>query len=156
MILWRKENINTHDIEEHGIFNKRIVSPAMTRTRTCSNGLSLQPSRMLWVHWMWSAITRLFVKGKTEEPAPGTRDRTCDGVPDTVVHVFDEMDRNAGDDRRKGPAGEQHHDGTETEHFSDAYDSRQVYIPLLLFNFIITHRLLHAILNIYESYHFAD
>ncbi|KAK9302489.1 hypothetical protein QLX08_005556 [Tetragonisca angustula] len=74
---------------------------------------------------MWSAITRLFVKGKTEEPAPGTRDRTCDGVPDTVVHVFDEMDRNAGDDRRKGPAGEQHHDGTETEHFSDAYDSRQ-------------------------------
>lgn len=74
---------------------------------------------------MWSAITRLFVKGKTEEPAPSTRDRTCDGVPDTVVHVFDKMDRNAGDDRRKGPAGEQHHDGAETEHFSDAYDSRQ-------------------------------
>ncbi|XP_071861893.1 calmodulin-regulated spectrin-associated protein patronin isoform X24 [Bombus fervidus] len=74
---------------------------------------------------MWSAITRLFVKGKTEESAPRTKDRTCDGVPDTVVHVFDAMDRNAGDDRRKGPAGEQHHDGAETEHFSDAYDSRQ-------------------------------
>ncbi|XP_033353108.1 patronin isoform X27 [Bombus vosnesenskii] len=74
---------------------------------------------------MWSAITRLFVKGKTEESAPRTKDRTCDGVPDTVVHVFDAMDRNAGDDRRKGPAGEQHHDGAESEHFSDAYDSRQ-------------------------------
>ncbi|XP_043602139.1 patronin isoform X15 [Bombus pyrosoma] len=74
---------------------------------------------------MWSAITRLFVKGKTEESAPRTKDWTCDGVPDTVVHVFDAMDRNAGDDRRKGPAGEQHHDGAESEHFSDAYDSRQ-------------------------------
>nr|XP_034195708.1 patronin isoform X18 [Osmia lignaria] len=74
---------------------------------------------------MWSAISRLFVKGKTEEPAPRTEDWTCDDVPDTVVHVFDAMDRNAGDDRRKGPAGEQQHGGTESEHFSDAYDSRQ-------------------------------
>ncbi|XP_017760212.1 PREDICTED: patronin isoform X9 [Eufriesea mexicana] len=73
---------------------------------------------------MWSAISRLFVKGKTEESAPRTEDRTCDGVPDTVVHVFDAMDRNAGDDRRKGPAGEQHYGATESEHF-DAYDSRQ-------------------------------
>ncbi|XP_006608346.1 patronin isoform X14 [Apis dorsata] len=74
---------------------------------------------------MWSAISRLFVKGKTEEPALSTENHTCDGVPDTVVHVFDAMDRNAGDDRRKGPAGEQHHGGAEFEHFSDAYDSRQ-------------------------------
>ena len=75
---------------------------------------------------MWSAISRLFVKGKTEESALSTENHTCDGVPDTVVHVFDAMDRNAGDDRRKGPAGEQHHGGAEFEHFSDAYDSRQV------------------------------
>ncbi|KZC04264.1 hypothetical protein WN55_02153 [Dufourea novaeangliae] len=75
---------------------------------------------------MWSAISRLFVKGKTEESAPKTEDRTCDRVPDTVVHDFDAMDRNAGDDRRKGPAGEQLHAGAESEHFSDAYDSRQV------------------------------
>ncbi|XP_061943067.1 patronin isoform X25 [Apis cerana] len=74
---------------------------------------------------MWSAISRLFVKGKTEESALSTENHTCDGVPDTVVHVFDAMDRNAGDDRRKGPAGEQHHGGAEFEHFSDAYDSRQ-------------------------------
>ncbi|XP_076245330.1 calmodulin-regulated spectrin-associated protein patronin isoform X6 [Calliopsis andreniformis] len=74
---------------------------------------------------MWSAISRLFVKGKTEEPAPRTEDRTCDGLHDTVVHVLDAMDRNAGDDRRKGPAGEQQHAGAESEHFSDAYDSRQ-------------------------------
>ncbi|XP_053979274.1 patronin isoform X2 [Hylaeus volcanicus] len=74
---------------------------------------------------MWSAISRLFVKGKTEEPAPGTEDRTCDGVSDTVVHVFDAMDRNVGDDRRKGTAGEQQHAAAESEHFSDAYDSRQ-------------------------------
>ncbi|XP_076668125.1 calmodulin-regulated spectrin-associated protein patronin isoform X13 [Andrena cerasifolii] len=74
---------------------------------------------------MWSAISRLFVKGKAEEPAPRTENRTCDGLPDTVVHVFDEMDRNAGDDRRKGPAGDQQHAGPESEHFSDAYDSRQ-------------------------------
>ncbi|XP_076387950.1 calmodulin-regulated spectrin-associated protein patronin isoform X5 [Megachile rotundata] len=74
---------------------------------------------------MWSAISRLFVKGKTEESAPRTEDRTCDDVSDTVVHVFDAMDRNAGDDRRKGPAGEQQHGGAESEHFSDAYDSRQ-------------------------------
>ncbi|XP_015430817.1 PREDICTED: patronin isoform X4 [Dufourea novaeangliae] len=74
---------------------------------------------------MWSAISRLFVKGKTEESAPKTEDRTCDRVPDTVVHDFDAMDRNAGDDRRKGPAGEQLHAGAESEHFSDAYDSRQ-------------------------------
>lgn len=60
------------------------------------------------------------------EPAPRTEDRTCDGVPGTVVHDFDAMDRNAGDDRRKGPAGEQQHAGPESEHFSDAYDSRQV------------------------------
>ncbi|XP_031843930.1 calmodulin-regulated spectrin-associated protein patronin isoform X12 [Nomia melanderi] len=74
---------------------------------------------------MWSAISRLFVKGKTVEPAPRTEDRTCDGVPGTVVHDFDAMDRNAGDDRRKGPAGEPQHAGPESEHFSDAYDSRQ-------------------------------
>ncbi|XP_043500828.1 patronin isoform X12 [Polistes fuscatus] len=44
------------------------------------------------------------------------------------------MDRNAGDDRRKGPAGEQQQQqllqqyqlaGGDAEHFSDAYDSRQ-------------------------------
>nr|XP_050865237.1 patronin isoform X14 [Vespula vulgaris] len=46
------------------------------------------------------------------------------------------MDRNAGDDRRKGPAGEHHLQqqqqqqqyqlaGGDAEHFSDAYDSRQ-------------------------------
>ncbi|XP_076178099.1 calmodulin-regulated spectrin-associated protein patronin isoform X5 [Ptiloglossa arizonensis] len=74
---------------------------------------------------MWSAISRLFVKGKTEEPAPETEDWTCDGVSDTVVHVFDAMDRNVGDDRRKGPAGEQQHAAAESEHFSDAYHSRQ-------------------------------
>ncbi|XP_043262535.1 patronin isoform X4 [Colletes gigas] len=74
---------------------------------------------------MWSAISRLFVKGKTEEPAPWTEDRTCDSVSDTVVHVFDAMDRNVGDDRRKGPVGEQQHAAAESEHYSDAYDSRQ-------------------------------
>ncbi|XP_015182348.1 PREDICTED: patronin isoform X9 [Polistes dominula] len=43
------------------------------------------------------------------------------------------MDRNAGDDRRKGPAGEQQQQllqqyqlaGGDAEHFSDTYDSRQ-------------------------------
>ncbi|XP_076751764.1 calmodulin-regulated spectrin-associated protein patronin isoform X15 [Xylocopa sonorina] len=74
---------------------------------------------------MWSAISRLFAKGKTEVPAPGTEERASDGVRDTAVHVSDAMDRNAGDDRRKGSAGEQHHGGAEAEHFSDAYDSRQ-------------------------------
>lgn len=102
---------------------------------------------------MWSAITRLFVKGKTEESAPRTKDRTCDGVPDTVVHVFDAMDRNVGDDRRKGPAGEQHHDGAESEHFSDAYDSRQVFIHVLL---LILNSIMAISLNIYKNYHFAD
>lgn len=100
---------------------------------------------------MWSAISRLFVKGRTEESAPWTEDRTCDGVPDTVVHVFDAMDRNAGDDRRKGPAGEQHYGATESEHFSDAYDSRQVCIYLALLLYTIT-----VLLTTHEGYHFTD
>ncbi|XP_078049388.1 calmodulin-regulated spectrin-associated protein patronin isoform X5 [Augochlora pura] len=74
---------------------------------------------------MWSAISRLFVKGKTVEPAPRTEDPTCDGAPGTDVHDSKAMDRNAADDRRKGPAGEQPYAGQEAEHFSDAYDSRQ-------------------------------
>ncbi|KAK2582392.1 hypothetical protein KPH14_004717 [Odynerus spinipes] len=103
---------------------------------------------------MWCAISRLFAKSKApEEPArtrvkedeeeeeeeeEGSEEKdstTCNGLADRVVHGFDEMDRNAGDDRRKGPAGEhhqhqQHHHqqqlvGGDAEYFSDAYDSRQ-------------------------------
>ncbi|XP_026670652.1 patronin isoform X4 [Ceratina calcarata] len=74
---------------------------------------------------MWNTISRLFGKGKTEESALTAKDRTCDDISDTVVHGFDEMDRNASDDRRKGPAGEQHHGGAEAEHIADTYDSRQ-------------------------------
>lgn len=141
MILQSKKNV---DVWRTGGFFESIVSPAMTRTRTRLHGLLLQPLLMLWFRWMWSAISRLFVKGKTEEPAPRTEDWTCDDVSDTVVHVFDAMDRNAGDDRRKGPAGEQQHGGTESEHFSDAYDSRQVKIFITL--------VLHLICSIHYFY----
>ncbi|KAL2745622.1 patronin isoform X1 [Vespula maculifrons] len=66
----------------------------------------------------------------------GKDSTTCNGLADRVVHGFDDMDRNAGDDRRKGPAGEHHLQqqqqqqqyqlaGGDAEHFSDAYDSRQ-------------------------------
>ncbi|XP_076279733.1 calmodulin-regulated spectrin-associated protein patronin isoform X22 [Lasioglossum baleicum] len=74
---------------------------------------------------MWCAISRLFVKGKPVDPVPRTEDPTSDGLTGTVVHDSKAMDRNAPDDRRKGPAGEQLHVGQEAEHFSDAYDSRQ-------------------------------
>lgn len=108
---------------------------------------------------MWCAISRLFAKSKAPEAPARTRVKedeaeeaeeeeeeeeekegggekdstTCNGLADRVVHGFDEMDRNAGDDRRKGPAGEhqqhqQHQQqlvGGDAEHFSDAYDSRQ-------------------------------
>lgn len=78
---------------------------------------------------MWSAISRLLGKSKSEDTSPSPEDQTCNinKVPEAneVVHVFDKMDRNTADERRKGlgdyPAG-----GGGSEHHPDSYDSRQV------------------------------
>ncbi|XP_033208972.1 patronin isoform X3 [Belonocnema kinseyi] len=77
---------------------------------------------------MWSAISRLLGKSKLEDTSPSPEDQTYDvkNVPEAneVVHVFDKMDRNTADERRKGlgdyPAG-----GGDSEHHPDSHDSRQ-------------------------------
>ncbi|XP_012272704.1 patronin isoform X2 [Orussus abietinus] len=77
---------------------------------------------------MWSAISRLFVKSKSEEAAEG-HEVDIGGAPkaDTVVHVSDTMDRNMGEDRCKGPGTSSDHQlaGGDSERFTDAYDTRQ-------------------------------
>ena len=89
---------------------------------------------------MWSAISRLFAKTKPEEIVSGTEHRVYDSksepVADAAVHVFDAMDRNMGDDRRRGPGVgcDQQLGAGDSEHFSDAYDTRQVSAPLFLYD----------------------
>lgn len=99
---------------------------------------------------MWGTISRLFAtkpRSSVRSPEPGEEavaaeeeernyyyynnsDPACknlNGVPqaEVAVHVFESMDRNMGDDRRpKGGPGD--HGVTDNEHFSDAYDTRQV------------------------------
>lgn len=92
---------------------------------------------------MWSTISRLFVakssRSSTKTPEPGEEAaeennhkhyqpacKNDDGVPtaDLAVHVFESMDRNMGDDRRRGP-GDQQHAG-DSDRFSDTYETRQV------------------------------
>ena len=78
---------------------------------------------------MWSAISRLLGKSKSEETSPSSEDQKCNisNVPEAneAVHVFDKMDRNTAAERRKGlcdyPVG-----GGDSEHHPDYYDSRQV------------------------------
>ncbi|XP_034944526.1 patronin isoform X3 [Chelonus insularis] len=88
---------------------------------------------------MWSTISRLFAKPRSSvrTPEPGEeaaeesshQDPKCkikNGEPlaDLAVHVFESMDFNMGDDRRKGPGDQQSHAG-DSEHFSEAYDAKQ-------------------------------
>ncbi|XP_063990128.1 patronin isoform X6 [Diachasmimorpha longicaudata] len=85
---------------------------------------------------MWSAISRLFVakpRSSTKTLEPGEeagrssfnsnhwQNVNCVAEADTAVHVFDSMDRNMGDDRRK-ITGEQQQD---SEYFGETNDTRQ-------------------------------
>lgn len=82
---------------------------------------------------MWSAISRIFVKSKSEEEgaatSPEQQDNNVKGSAapeaDTNVHVFEAMDRKTSDDRRRGPGGDQQL-GFDAEHYAETHDSRQV------------------------------
>ncbi|XP_015607322.1 patronin isoform X4 [Cephus cinctus] len=77
---------------------------------------------------MWNTISRFFAKSKLEESVAQSEDTEPESisnsvpVPEEVVHVFNEMDRNMGDDRRKG---DQQLHGGDSEHVSDGFDTRQ-------------------------------
>lgn len=82
---------------------------------------------------MWSAISRIFVKSKSEEGAATSPEQQEEynvkgsAAPgaNTNVHVFEAMDRKTSDDRRRGPGGDQQL-GFDAEHYAETHDSRQV------------------------------
>ncbi|KAK0093368.1 hypothetical protein PV326_013669 [Microctonus aethiopoides] len=102
---------------------------------------------------MWSAISRLFVakpRSSVKTPEPGEKNivtvnnhnqydinnkhyhhhiecNNDNSVPQAnlSVHVFESMDRNMGDDRRKSLGDQQHAAAGDSEYFSDSYDTRQ-------------------------------
>ncbi|XP_012262825.2 patronin isoform X6 [Athalia rosae] len=78
---------------------------------------------------MWNAISRLFSTNKSEGLSI-YQNSECDSgsvpVADISVDVFETMDRNMGEDRRKGAgiSGDQRYAAGDTEHPSDASETR--------------------------------
>ncbi|XP_015522399.2 patronin isoform X6 [Neodiprion lecontei] len=96
------------------------------------------------VNWMWNAISRLFtpannkslsfeedtlsVKSDSKSECAASASASASvPVADISVDVFDTMDRNIGEDRRKGSggiSGEQRHATGDSEHASDTSETR--------------------------------
>ncbi|KAJ8672894.1 hypothetical protein QAD02_004155 [Eretmocerus hayati] len=108
---------------------------------------------------MWSAISRLFkYRSLDSSLSPEHLARNLSGdvpVTDAIVDVFNTMDYNTYDERRRGYgfSGDQHSASGDSEHSSDSYDSRQVsssiapelhlvsFIPFLCTDKVLTNLL---------------